>query len=343
MAGDNLIEPEIARAVRGNEHENEGIRQEAQGRVENNRVENREGMPNVQEGGGPHQEGYNQSPYGYAQGGSSYPNGRKHENFSYSNPKAVVQFPPGFDPGAKLPTHEGKATNEDALALILRKMDGIEENRKIMAQHYKNLEAQQKVMEFQMGQLATTVGHMQNKGKFSSTTESNPKEHGKAIELRSGMRYQGPPLPNEHDEEKKKDEIEQENEDDKVSEKDEDEEIASSYEDEEKKGMMKNDKEEMKKKQKKDESAQQVPKWKLAKGLKEKRSDEVECDEWGIPKIQDRVPFPQRESLVLMLTLRRMIKVEHNDGVSRCMEKRRCRCKGEVPYPAPNLDLHNKV
>ncbi|KAL8523190.1 hypothetical protein ACS0TY_013239 [Phlomoides rotata] len=103
-------------------------------------------------------------------GGSSYnPNERKHENFSYSNSKAAVQFLPGFDPGAKLPTHEGKATNEDALALILRKMDGIEENGKARAQHYKSLEGQftqmsqqQKIMEYQMGQLATTVGHMQN-------------------------------------------------------------------------------------------------------------------------------------------------------------------------------------
>ncbi|KAL8514115.1 hypothetical protein ACS0TY_013296 [Phlomoides rotata] len=84
---------------------------------------------------------------------------------------------------------------------------------------------------------------MQNKGKFPSTIESNLKEHCKAIELRSGMRYQGPPLPNEHDEEKKKDEIEQENEDYKVSEKDEDEEIAPSHEDEEEKDMMKNDRE----------------------------------------------------------------------------------------------------
>ncbi|KAL8535315.1 hypothetical protein ACS0TY_011094 [Phlomoides rotata] len=89
---------------------------------------------------------------------------------------------------------------------------------------------------------------MQNKGKFPSTTEPNPKEHCKAIELRSGMRYQGPPLPNEHDEEKKKDKIEQENEDDKVSEMDEDEEIEPCSEDEEEKRLMKNDKEEMKKK-----------------------------------------------------------------------------------------------
>ncbi|KAL8555120.1 hypothetical protein ACS0TY_003064 [Phlomoides rotata] len=92
-------------------------------------------------------------------------------------------------------------------------------------------------MEFQMGQLATTVGQMQNKGKFPSNTEPNLKVHCKVIQLRSGMRYQGPPLPNEHDEEKEKDEIQQEVEDDKVSEKEEDEEIAPFHEDEEEKGM----------------------------------------------------------------------------------------------------------
>ncbi|KAL8530949.1 hypothetical protein ACS0TY_007827 [Phlomoides rotata] len=64
----------------------------------------------------------------FPRGGSSYnPNVRKHENFSYSNPKAAVQFPSRFNLGAKLPTHEGKPTNEDALTLILKKMEGIEE------------------------------------------------------------------------------------------------------------------------------------------------------------------------------------------------------------------------
>ncbi|KAL8534227.1 hypothetical protein ACS0TY_010289 [Phlomoides rotata] len=175
-------------------------------------------------------------------GGSSYnPNARKHENFSYSNPKAAVQFPPGFDPGAKLPTHEGKPTNKDALAMILKKIEGLEAPVTHMSQ-------QQRTTEFQMGQLATTVGNMQNKGKFPSTTELNPKEHCKAIELRSGMKYQGPPLPKEHDEEKEEEEIEQEAEDNKVEEIKEDEEIKPCQEDEEEKDMMKNDKEEMKKK-----------------------------------------------------------------------------------------------
>ncbi|KAL8548325.1 hypothetical protein ACS0TY_007595 [Phlomoides rotata] len=251
----------------------------------------------------------------YQGGGSSYnPNARKHENFSYSNPKTMVQYPPGFEPGAKPPNNEGRPSIDEMLSLIYKEMK--EKDAKV-DEYMKSNSSQIKNMEFQIRQLATTVGNMQNKGKFPSNTEPNPKEHCKVIELRSGTRYQGPPLPNEHDEEKEKDEIEQEAEDDKVSEKDEDEEIAPSHEDEEEKGMMKNDKEEMKKKQEKDESAQKVPKWKLARDLKEKESDEVKCDEWGIPKIQDRVPFPQREILVLMLTLRRMMEVEHRYGVSR--------------------------
>ncbi|KAL8513518.1 hypothetical protein ACS0TY_012836 [Phlomoides rotata] len=80
-------------------------------------------------------------------------------------------------------------------------------------------------MEFQMGQLATTVGHMQNKRKFPSTTEPNPKEHCKSIELWSGTKYQGPPLPSEDNVEEKDMEMEKEKEKDKVDEIDEDGEI----------------------------------------------------------------------------------------------------------------------
>ncbi|KAL8512424.1 hypothetical protein ACS0TY_018775 [Phlomoides rotata] len=137
-----------------------------------------------------------------------------------------------------------------------------------------------------MGQLATTVGNMQNKGKFLSTTEPNPKEHCKAIELRSGTKYQGPPLPSEDNVEEKATEIEQEKEKDKV------EEIKPCQEDEEEKGLMKNDQEDMKKKAKEVESSHRMPKWKRAKSLKEKKSDDIECDEWGIPKVLDRIPFP---------------------------------------------------
>ncbi|KAL8555972.1 hypothetical protein ACS0TY_003692 [Phlomoides rotata] len=125
-------------------------------------------------------------------------------------------------------------------------MEGIEENEKAMTKNYKGLEAQfaqmsqhvtqmshqftqmsqqQRTTYFQLGQLATTVGNMQNKGKFPSTTEPNPKEHYKAIELQSGTKYQGPPLPSEDKLEEKDQEDEQEKEKDKVDEMDEDEEI----------------------------------------------------------------------------------------------------------------------
>ncbi|KAL8527189.1 hypothetical protein ACS0TY_005169 [Phlomoides rotata] len=101
---------------------------------------------------------------------------------------------------------------------------------------------------------------MQNKGKFPSTTEPNPKEHCKAIELRSGTKYQGPQLPSEDDVEEETAEIEQEKEKDEIEEIEEDEEIEPNQEDEEEKGLMKNDKEEMKKKGKEVESSHRVPK-----------------------------------------------------------------------------------
>ncbi|KAL8525503.1 hypothetical protein ACS0TY_014933 [Phlomoides rotata] len=280
MAEDNLVDPEVDRVLRGNE--NEEIERGVQERGRN----------------------------------------------EVQNAQAAVQFPPGFDPGAKLPTHEGKATNEDALALILKKM---EENGKMVAQQYKGLETQftqmsqqvtqlsqqQRNTDFQLGQLATTVGNMQNKGKFPSTTEPNPKEHCKAIELRSGTKYQGPQLPSEDDVEENTAEVEQEKEKDEVEEVEEDEEIESNQEDEEEKGLMK-------KKGKEVESSHRVPKWKVARSLKEKASDDIECDEWGIPKVPDRIPFPRRfvknkldRELVIFDILRRMMKGKQMDSVLR--------------------------
>ncbi|KAL8543710.1 hypothetical protein ACS0TY_004323 [Phlomoides rotata] len=112
----------------------------------------------VQQQGLPQPQGqgwFQNAPQQFPGGGTSYnPNARKHENFSYSNPKAAVQFPPGFDPGAKLPTHEGKATNEDTLTLLLKKMESIEENGKAMAKGVKGLEVQYTQMSQQFTQLS---------------------------------------------------------------------------------------------------------------------------------------------------------------------------------------------
>ncbi|KAL8463520.1 hypothetical protein ACS0TY_034245 [Phlomoides rotata] len=155
---------------------------------------------------------------------------------------------------------------------------------KKMEEFMKNTSGQIKTLEHQMGQLASIVGEQHQKGKFPSTTKTNPREHCKAIKLRSGTSYDGPSKP--LDEEEK-------------GEDEEEVELDLAKEDEEDKGMgtereRKKEKEEMNEKPKKDESAQQVPKWKLATCLKEKESEKVKCNKWGIPKVQDRVPFPQR-------------------------------------------------
>ncbi|KAL8498495.1 hypothetical protein ACS0TY_021720 [Phlomoides rotata] len=218
-------------------------------------------------------------------GSSSYnPNFKNHENFSYANQKAAVQFPPRFNPGAKLPNNEGRPSQDDAMEAMFKKME----------EFMKGTSNQIKTLEHQVGQLASTVGEQHQKGKFPSTTEINPRDHCKAIKLRSGISYDGPSKPLD-EEEMGQEEKEEVNEDQM-----EEEELELAKEDEEDKSMgtekdKKKEQEEVNGKAKKDESAQKVPKWRLARGLKEKRSDEVECDQWGIPKIQDRVPFPQRE------------------------------------------------
>ncbi|KAL8556865.1 hypothetical protein ACS0TY_004368 [Phlomoides rotata] len=114
----------------------------------------------------------------------------------------------------------------------------MEEKDAKVDEYMKSNNSQMKNMEFQIGQLATTVGNMQNKGKFPSTIELNPKEHCKTIELRSGTKYQGPQLPSEDDVEEETAEIEQEREKDEVEEIEEDEEIEPNQEDEEEKGVM---------------------------------------------------------------------------------------------------------
>ncbi|KAL8553548.1 hypothetical protein ACS0TY_002020 [Phlomoides rotata] len=80
------------------------------------------------------------------------------------------------------------------------------------------------------------MGEQHQKGKFPSTTKMNPREHCKAIKLRSGTRYDGPSKSLE-------------------------EELELVKEDEEDKGIRtkrerKKEQEEMNEKPKKDESAQ---------------------------------------------------------------------------------------
>ncbi|KAL8520096.1 hypothetical protein ACS0TY_010869 [Phlomoides rotata] len=201
---------------------------------------------------------------------SSYnPNFKHHENFSYANQKAAVQFPPGFNPGAKLPNNEGRPSQDDAMEAMFKKME----------EFMKGTSSQIKTLEHQMGQLASTVGEQHQKGKFPSTTETNPREHCKAIKLRSGTRYDGPSNPLDEEE------VVQEEKEEVNENPIEEEELELAKEDEEEKGMgtEREKKKEQEKMKEKEEEEVRVPKWSEAK---EKKQDtkEVELDHWGVPK-----------------------------------------------------------
>ncbi|KAL8549845.1 hypothetical protein ACS0TY_008621 [Phlomoides rotata] len=150
--------------------------------------------------------------------------------------KAAVQFPPGFNPGAKPPNNEGRPSQDEAMEGMFKRME----------EFMKNTSGQIKTLEHQMGQLASTMGEQHQNGKFPSNTETNPMEHCKAIKLQSGTRYDGPSKP--IDEEEK-------------GEDEEEEDLELAKKDEEDKSMgtereKKKEQEEMNEKAKKDESAQ---------------------------------------------------------------------------------------
>ncbi|KAL8482890.1 hypothetical protein ACS0TY_025793 [Phlomoides rotata] len=121
-----------------------------------------------------------------------------------------MQFPSGFEPGAKPPNNEGRPSTDEILSLIYKEMKEMREQDAKVNEYMKSNSSQIKNMEFRIGQLTTMVGNIQNKGKFPSTTEPNPKEYCKAIKLRSGTSYQEPSIPKEHDGEEKKNMVEQE-------------------------------------------------------------------------------------------------------------------------------------
>ncbi|KAL8555151.1 hypothetical protein ACS0TY_003088 [Phlomoides rotata] len=75
--------------------------------VQERHVQEQQGVQEVNFMGRQNYQGGN-----YHQGGSSFynPNFKHHENFSYANQKAAIQFPLGFNPGAKLPNNEGRSS-----------------------------------------------------------------------------------------------------------------------------------------------------------------------------------------------------------------------------------------
>ncbi|KAL8544190.1 hypothetical protein ACS0TY_004647 [Phlomoides rotata] len=61
---------------------------------------------------------------------------------------------------------------------------------------------QVKNLVYQLGQLVSS-SQAREKGKFPYTMEVNPREHCKAVTLRSGTNYEGPSMPQEGDDEDK--------------------------------------------------------------------------------------------------------------------------------------------
>ncbi|XP_022855495.1 uncharacterized protein LOC111376753 [Olea europaea var. sylvestris] len=127
---------------------------------------------------------YNQR--GSYQANHYHPGLRNHENLSYGNNRNTLQPPPGFN----TQNSDGKPPLEDILGTFISetrsrfnknelRLDNIET-------HVSNMGATMKNLEVQIGQLATSM-KSQQKGKFPSDTEVNPREHCNAITLRSGQ------------------------------------------------------------------------------------------------------------------------------------------------------------
>ncbi|KAL8491117.1 hypothetical protein ACS0TY_022952 [Phlomoides rotata] len=125
-----------------------------------------------------------------------------------------------------------------------------------------------------MGQMPSNFGQQHQKGKFPSTTETNPMEHSKAIKLRSGTRYDGPSNPLDEEEM-----VEEEKEEVKEDPIEEEEELELAKKDEGDKGMgtEREKKKEQEKMKEKVEEEVRVPKWREAKEKKE-NTKEVELD-----------------------------------------------------------------
>ncbi|KAL8523892.1 hypothetical protein ACS0TY_013741 [Phlomoides rotata] len=147
------------------------------------------------------------------QSGSSYnPNFKRHENFSYANQRAAIQFPPGFNSGAKPPNNEGRPSQDDAMEAMFKKMD---EFMKGTSSHIKSLEQQMGTQIKTPRASNGTIGF--NRGRTTS---------------KGGTKYDGPSNPID-EEEIVLEEKEEVNEDSI----EEEEELELAKEDEEDKGM----------------------------------------------------------------------------------------------------------
>lgn len=74
----------------------------------------------------------------------------------------------------------------------------MEETNAKIDENMKTTSAQEnqiKQLKFQIEQIANTLGQQHTKEKYLGTTEVNPREHYKRIELRGGTKYKGPFMP----------------------------------------------------------------------------------------------------------------------------------------------------
>ncbi|PON31148.1 hypothetical protein PanWU01x14_372170 [Parasponia andersonii] len=109
---------------------------------------------------------------------------RNHENFSYANNKNVLQPPPGLNQ----PVEEKKPSLEDILSTFIMETRGRFNKDEALLDnietHCNNMNATMKSLEVQIGELANSIKGQISR-KFPSDTETNPKDHCKAITLRS--------------------------------------------------------------------------------------------------------------------------------------------------------------
>ncbi|KAL8523566.1 hypothetical protein ACS0TY_013513 [Phlomoides rotata] len=170
----------------------------------------------------PHQSFQSYNRYPQNQHPQNFQNNNSYNSkFSYANPKAALTLPPGVDPGGRAPNNEGKSTLEDTLA-------SLSQTQSQLAQLQNRMDNRMEKVEEQLRSLMASSSQAREKRKFPSTTEVNPREHCKAIALRSGTNYEGPSVPQEdgdegkvQEEESKEEEFELVDVRDEVEEKEE--------------------------------------------------------------------------------------------------------------------------
>jgi len=129
--------------------------------------------------------GYPQRQGGWGQGNfqGNFNQPRRYENLSYGNQSNALTLPPGIHPVEKAPNDEGKSTMstlEDKMTKMFdfMKQEKQENERKFgyVKQRDEVNENRFKAIETHISQMATEQGEMHRKGKFPSTTVTNPKE-----------------------------------------------------------------------------------------------------------------------------------------------------------------------